>query len=112
MYDDSCAYIWHHVDLLGVTLEDPRSQLAWLDSGELDLHIPMASTWTSIHDLDSKDFDGEIIGKGVSQALSVPSTLSKVTWTVVSASNFPGGAAEVGAAVLEERTWMAIISVF
>ncbi|KJA21331.1 hypothetical protein HYPSUDRAFT_42197 [Hypholoma sublateritium FD-334 SS-4] len=55
------------------------------------------------------DFDGEIIGKGVSQALSIPSALSKVTWMVMPASNFPGGPVEVGAAVLEERTWMAII---
>ena len=70
----------------------------------------MASLWTSIYDLDSKDFDGEIIGKGVSQALSIPSALSKVTWMVMPASNFPGGPVEVGAAVLEERTWMAIIS--
>lgn len=59
-----------------------------------------------------KDFDGGFIGNGVAQALSTPSPLSKVTWTVLPASKFPGGAAEVGAAVLEEGAWLSIISMF
>ncbi|KAF9484292.1 hypothetical protein BDN70DRAFT_989742 [Pholiota conissans] len=54
------------------------------------------------------DFDGGLIGQTVSTALSAPSGVSKVTWTVVPASQFPGGAQEVGAAVLEEHTWAAV----
>ncbi|KIM36235.1 hypothetical protein M413DRAFT_31832 [Hebeloma cylindrosporum] len=55
------------------------------------------------------DFDGGLIGQSVVQALSAQPGASKVTWTVVPASQFPGGAHEVGAAVLEEHTWVAIV---
>ena len=48
----------------------------------------------------------------MSTALSTPSGVSKVTWTVVPASQFPGGAQEVGAAVLEEHTWAAVTSAY
>lgn len=62
-------------------------------------------------DLSSKDFDGGFIGQGVVQALSAqPNSASKITWTVLPASQFPGGGHEVGAAVLEEHTWVAVIS--
>ena len=57
-----------------------------------------------------KDFDGGLIGQGVVQALSAQPSGSKITWTVVPASQFPGGVHEVGAAVLEEHTWAAITS--
>ncbi|KDR66503.1 hypothetical protein GALMADRAFT_80808 [Galerina marginata CBS 339.88] len=54
------------------------------------------------------DFDGGLIGQNVAQALTSQSGPSKVTWTVIPASQFPGGPSEVGAAVLEEHTWTAI----
>jgi len=55
------------------------------------------------------DFDGGFIGQDVVQALSVQPNASKITWTVVPASQFPGGVHEVGTAVREEHTWVAII---
>ena len=71
----------------------------------------MPLVFTSVNvDLSLKDFDGGLIGQGVVQALSAQTGASKVTWTVVPASQFPGGVHEVGAAVLEEHTWVAIIS--
>lgn len=61
-------------------------------------------------DLSLKDFDGGLIGQGVVQALNAQPGASKITWSVLPASQFPGGAHEVGAAVLEEHTWVAVIS--
>jgi len=57
-----------------------------------------------------KDFDGGLIGQGVVQALSAQPSASRVTWSVVPSSQFPGGVHEVRAAVLEEHTWVAITS--
>ncbi|KAF8965752.1 hypothetical protein BDZ97DRAFT_1810828 [Flammula alnicola] len=54
------------------------------------------------------DFDGGLIGSSLIQALNTQPSPSKVTWSVVPASQFPGGAGAVGAAVLEEHTWVAI----
>ncbi|KAF8884553.1 hypothetical protein CPB84DRAFT_1789019 [Gymnopilus junonius] len=54
------------------------------------------------------DFDGGLIGRNVAQALTTPSSLPAITWTVVSPSQFPGGPSDVGAAVLDEQTWVAI----
>lgn len=57
-----------------------------------------------------QDFDGGVIGKSVVDILNQPSSASKVSWSVIPASNFPGGPSEVGASVLEEHTWVAITS--
>ncbi|PPQ93065.1 hypothetical protein CVT25_011941 [Psilocybe cyanescens] len=54
------------------------------------------------------DFDGGVIGKSVVDGLNMPSSASKVTWSVVPVSDFPGGPSEVGGLVLEEHTWVAI----
>jgi hypothetical protein len=57
---------------------------------------------------DMKDFDGGLIGQGAVQALTTPSPLSKISWTVVPASHFPGGVQELSHAVLEEKAWVAV----
>ena len=50
------------------------------------------------------------MGRTVSQGLNATSDLSKVTWTAVDASNFPGGASELVHAVTQQKTWVAIAS--
>ena len=57
---------------------------------------------------DIKDFDGGLIGQGVVQALTTPSPFSKISWTVIPASQFPGGVQDVAHAVLEEKAWVAV----
>jgi len=74
----------------------------WLQSSLRDTSVDV--------ELLPKDFDGGLIGQGVVQALSTQPSASKITWTVLPASQFPGGPQEVGAAVLEEHTWVAVIS--
>ncbi|KAF8179912.1 hypothetical protein BJ912DRAFT_1062709 [Pholiota molesta] len=41
-------------------------------------------------------------------ALSAASTAAPITWSIVQASEFPGGSVAVGAAVLEEHAWVAV----
>ena len=57
-----------------------------------------------------QDFDGDFIGKTVAEALTLPNSLSAVTWTVVSPSQFPHGPSDVAAALLDEQTWAAVTS--
>ncbi|PPR02814.1 hypothetical protein CVT26_009600 [Gymnopilus dilepis] len=54
------------------------------------------------------DFDGDFIGKDIAEALTLPNSLSAVTWTVISPSQFPHGPSDVAAALLDEQTWAAI----
>jgi hypothetical protein len=56
------------------------------------------------------DFDGGLIGQRVTQALTSQqlAAFTKVSWTVVPASLFPGGSEDLAHAVLEERTWVAL----
>ncbi|KAF5369660.1 hypothetical protein D9615_010234 [Tricholomella constricta] len=54
------------------------------------------------------DFDGGIIGQAVVRNLTADSSLSKVTFTAVSASQFPRGPAELENSLLEQRTWVAV----
>ncbi|KAF4596975.1 hypothetical protein EYR40_007425 [Pleurotus pulmonarius] len=55
------------------------------------------------------DFDGGEIGQAVLQGIqNVPAAATKVHWEVHSAGEFPNGAADVSAAVLEEHCWVAI----
>ncbi|GLB45512.1 putative protein of unknown function (DUF3533) [Lyophyllum shimeji] len=56
------------------------------------------------------DFDGGLVGQTVVQALTSQqvSQAGKVTWSAVPASQFPSGLGQLGEAVLEERTWVAI----
>ncbi|KAJ2921996.1 hypothetical protein H1R20_g15099, partial [Candolleomyces eurysporus] len=55
------------------------------------------------------DFDGGFIGQSVSQALgSNQGSQSRVTWTVISATNFPGGPQQLSDAVRNEEIWTAV----
>ncbi|CAA7263443.1 unnamed protein product [Cyclocybe aegerita] len=54
------------------------------------------------------DFDEGTIGQGVAQALASQPAGSRITWTVVPASQFLNGPSEVGRDVLEEHTWVAV----
>ncbi|KAJ2922000.1 hypothetical protein H1R20_g15095, partial [Candolleomyces eurysporus] len=58
---------------------------------------------------DLQDFDGGFIGQSVSQALgSNQASQSRVTWTVISATNFPGGPQQLSDAVRNEEIWTAV----
>ncbi|KAJ7073742.1 hypothetical protein C8F01DRAFT_1075468 [Mycena amicta] len=55
------------------------------------------------------DFDGGLVGQTVSHALSsIVPTSGGVSWTVVPASRFPGGLAELENAIVDEKTWYAV----
>ncbi|SJL15590.1 uncharacterized protein ARMOST_19091 [Armillaria ostoyae] len=53
------------------------------------------------------DFDGSTVGNAVVQGLTAAS--KPVTFTQVSASEFPGGWQEVANRVVEQKTWVAIV---
>ncbi len=55
------------------------------------------------------DFDGSTVGNTVAQGLTAGSSSSKVTFTQVSASEFPGGWQEVANKVVEQKTWVAVV---
>ncbi|PBK61691.1 hypothetical protein ARMSODRAFT_623483 [Armillaria solidipes] len=55
------------------------------------------------------DFDGSTVGNAVVQGLTAGSLSSKVTFTQVSASEFPGGWQEVANRVVEQKTWVAVV---
>lgn len=42
----------------------------------------------------------------------MPNPFSKVTWTIIPANQFPGGAGEVSQAVSEHKVWIAVTSEF
>ncbi|KAF7298492.1 DUF3533 domain-containing protein [Mycena kentingensis (nom. inval.)] len=75
--------------------------------------IYWGSVWSSPrHSLPGwiVDFDGGLVGQSVAQALSaIEPTSSSVSWTVVPASQFPGGVAQIEDAVVKEKTWYALI---
>ncbi|KJA24382.1 hypothetical protein HYPSUDRAFT_214573 [Hypholoma sublateritium FD-334 SS-4] len=53
------------------------------------------------------DFDQGIIGQNFTQYISqLPP--SKIFWSILPASQFPGGSTEVGHAILQEKSWVAI----
>ncbi|KAJ3570610.1 hypothetical protein NP233_g4289 [Leucocoprinus birnbaumii] len=54
------------------------------------------------------DFDGGVVGQAVTTGLSAPNPLSFVTWSVMPASQFPGGVDEVVNQVLDYKTWIAV----
>ncbi|KAF8153410.1 hypothetical protein B0H34DRAFT_104331 [Crassisporium funariophilum] len=54
------------------------------------------------------DFDGGLLGQGIAQALNSQPASGRITWTVVAASQFPGGVEELEHDVLDEQTWVAI----
>ncbi|KAJ2923986.1 hypothetical protein H1R20_g13109, partial [Candolleomyces eurysporus] len=55
------------------------------------------------------DFDGGLIGQTVSQALgSNQGGQSRVTWTVIPATDFPGGPQQLSDAVRDEHIWTAV----
>ena len=52
-----------------------------------------------------------MIGQSVSQALGAnQGSQSRVTWTIVPATNFPGGPQELADAVRNEQIWTAVAS--
>jgi hypothetical protein len=60
----------------------------------------------------TQDFDNGLIGETITNALTTPSPFSKVTWNVVSASQFPGGPAQLANAVIEQKVWAAVAGAF
>ncbi|KAF5328427.1 hypothetical protein D9619_013291 [Psilocybe cf. subviscida] len=76
------------------------------------LSIFWGSTWKiPAHKLPGwvVDFDNGDIGRTVTHALTSSASNSKIAWTVLPASAFPGGAAQVAGMVLEEKTWVAVV---
>ncbi|KAK0431546.1 hypothetical protein EV421DRAFT_2090044 [Armillaria borealis] len=55
------------------------------------------------------DLDGSTVGNTVVQGLTAGSSSSKVTFTQVSASEFPGSWQEVANRVVEQKTWVAVV---
>ncbi|PBK67929.1 hypothetical protein ARMSODRAFT_1043985 [Armillaria solidipes] len=55
------------------------------------------------------DFDGSTVGNTVVQGLTAGPSSSKVTFTQVSASEFPGGWQEVANSMVEQKTWVAVV---
>jgi hypothetical protein len=49
------------------------------------------------------------VGQAVVQGLLNASSISRVTWTPVNASEFPGGQSQVGDALIQQKTWVAVI---
>ncbi|KAJ2917992.1 hypothetical protein MD484_g2452, partial [Candolleomyces efflorescens] len=76
------------------------------------LPIYWGSLWkTPTRNLDGwvVDFDGGFVGQSVSQALaSNAGSQSRVSWTVIPATNFPGGPQELLEAVRDEQIWTAV----
>ncbi|KAF9461424.1 hypothetical protein BDZ94DRAFT_812758 [Collybia nuda] len=57
------------------------------------------------------DFDGGIVGQAVVRDLTTsapPAVPSRIVWTAVPASQFPGGPQQVGNAVVEQHSWIAV----
>ncbi|KAJ7901270.1 hypothetical protein B0H13DRAFT_2028515 [Mycena leptocephala] len=55
------------------------------------------------------DFDGGMVGQGVVQALSAIGPVpGGISWSVVPASQFPGGVAQLEDAILREETWYGL----
>ncbi|KAF7310322.1 DUF3533 domain-containing protein [Mycena indigotica] len=55
------------------------------------------------------DFDGGAVGQAVSNALgAIPSGRGGVRWTVVPASRFPGGIAQLQDEIVDEKAWYAV----
>jgi len=57
-----------------------------------------------------QDFDGGMVGQQVAQSLGSNRGPSKVTWSVIPASQVAGGLDELAILVREERTWVAVAS--
>jgi len=57
-----------------------------------------------------QDFDGGLLGQEVVQGLNSQPSSSKITWTVVSPTQFPLGVEDLARAVKEEHTWVAVTS--
>ncbi|KAG5636445.1 hypothetical protein H0H81_008035 [Sphagnurus paluster] len=77
----------------------------------------LSISWASIWQLPGTlpgwvvDFDGGLIGQTVSQVLTSPevSRMSKVTWTVISPSQF-ASLSDLTGALVEQKAWAAIAS--
>ncbi|KIK00498.1 hypothetical protein K443DRAFT_679145 [Laccaria amethystina LaAM-08-1] len=54
------------------------------------------------------DFDGGLVGQKVAQSLGSDVGPSKVTWSVIPASQVAGGLDELATLVREEHTWVAV----
>jgi hypothetical protein len=50
------------------------------------------------------------VGQAVVRGLISPSGFSRVTWTPVNASEFPGGLSQVADALIQQKTWVAVTS--
>lgn len=57
-----------------------------------------------------QDFDGGMVGQQVAQSLGSNVGPSKVTWSVIPASQVAGGLDELAILVREEHTWVAVAS--
>lgn len=65
---------------------------------------------TMIISLLIQDFDGGFIGQEVTQGLTSQSSSLEITWTVVSAAQFPSGIEDLRHAVMQEHAWVAVAS--
>ncbi|KAF8991980.1 hypothetical protein BDQ17DRAFT_1223012, partial [Cyathus striatus] len=73
--------------------------------------IYWGSLWkTPAHSLPGwiVNFDGGAIGQAVTDALTAQSASSHIAWKMVDASAYPGGWEQLGSAVKDEHTWVAI----
>ncbi|KAF5345082.1 hypothetical protein D9756_011160 [Leucocoprinus leucothites] len=54
------------------------------------------------------DFDGGMVGKAVVSGLTTTNPSSKVSWTVLSADQFPNGVSQVASDVSEHKAWITV----
>ena len=61
-----------------------------------------------------QDFDGGVVGETVQQVILTNFTglPTQMTWTVVPASQFPGGVDDVANAVAQNQVWAALTGMF
>lgn len=63
--------------------------------------------------LMSQDFDGGLIGSTITQAyLNNTGQKEQISWYVVPPSEFPNGESDIADAIVNERAWAAITSVY
>lgn len=71
--------------------------------------------WASLYKIPARnlqgwvvDFDGAFIGQRVSEALVSNQGPSRMSWSVIPASEFPGGPVQLAEAIRHEDAWAAI----
>lgn len=81
-----------------------------LPSGTFRVGLSYANIFSSYYTPNAiQDFDEGLVGQTVTRGLTT-STSSSITWTAVNTSQFSGDPSQVGDAVIQEKTWVAVTS--